>query len=414
MSVDHAARATSRNLAAMAFGLAIAALGAFHQFKLPVVLPVLLERYAYDRVVAGGFMSIFALAGLLLSVRVGRAIERRGAAGLTLQALAALMLGSALTLAAPEHQLVVLAGRALEGLAFTILAIVGPVLATANAPPRQLLLVIGVMATWIPLGQLIATSIATISLATVGWQALWWVGLAATGLFGWWALQLSRTGALRTAATYREAEPRPRLAAPALPSARPILALATGLFVLWSAQYIAFMTWLPQYLVEALGLPLDRALRGYVLCVALVMSFNVLAGVAMRAGVGIGLILMAGLLTQLLPWWLLVATKGQSAGLVVLILYGAGAGLVPTCLLAVPSAVGRLGADTATAFGYVMTGRNLGVLTGPVLLAQIVESSGRWDAVGPVFGALMVAGVVLGTALAARLRHARSAPVTDR
>ncbi len=52
--------------AGIAFGLAVAAFAAFQQFKLPVVLPVLLERYGYDRVIAGGFMSVFAISGLLL------------------------------------------------------------------------------------------------------------------------------------------------------------------------------------------------------------------------------------------------------------------------------------------------------------------------------------------------------------
>lgn len=53
------------------FGVGIAAFAAYQQFKLPVVLPVLLERYGYDRVLAGGFMSVYALTGLVLSVWSG-------------------------------------------------------------------------------------------------------------------------------------------------------------------------------------------------------------------------------------------------------------------------------------------------------------------------------------------------------
>ena len=44
----------SANLKGVVFGLGIAAFAAYQQFKLPVVLPVLLERYGYERTLAGG------------------------------------------------------------------------------------------------------------------------------------------------------------------------------------------------------------------------------------------------------------------------------------------------------------------------------------------------------------------------
>ena len=54
-----------------------------------------------------------------------------------------------------------------------------------------------------------------------------------------------------------------------------------------------------------------------------------------------------------------------------------------------------------------MTGRNLGVLIGPILLAQVVKSSGAWTATWPLFGALTTLALALGATLARRL--ARSA-----
>lgn len=39
------------------FGVGIAAFAAYQQFKLPVVLPVLLEQYGYERALAGGFVA---------------------------------------------------------------------------------------------------------------------------------------------------------------------------------------------------------------------------------------------------------------------------------------------------------------------------------------------------------------------
>lgn len=51
------------NWTGVLFGLAIAVVAAFQQFKLPPALPLMIDRYGYDRVLAGGFMSVFALAG---------------------------------------------------------------------------------------------------------------------------------------------------------------------------------------------------------------------------------------------------------------------------------------------------------------------------------------------------------------
>ena len=65
--------------AGIAFGVMLASLIAYQQFKLPPVLPMLLERYGYDRTLAGSFMSVYAVAGLLLSVPIGRWLARHGA-----------------------------------------------------------------------------------------------------------------------------------------------------------------------------------------------------------------------------------------------------------------------------------------------------------------------------------------------
>jgi len=46
----------------VAFGILLACLVAFQQFKLPPVLPVLLADYHWDRTLAGGLMAIYALA----------------------------------------------------------------------------------------------------------------------------------------------------------------------------------------------------------------------------------------------------------------------------------------------------------------------------------------------------------------
>src|SRR3546814_2072190 len=93
------------------------------QFKVPAAMPLLLERLRYDHALAGGFMSVYALAGLLFSLQVGRSMQRRGSAVHLAFAFLLFAAGSFAMLLRPEDGYLVLAGRALEGVGFIVMAI---------------------------------------------------------------------------------------------------------------------------------------------------------------------------------------------------------------------------------------------------------------------------------------------------
>ncbi len=395
------------NFTGIAFGLSLAAFAAYQQFKMPVALPVLLDSYGYDRALAGGFMSIYAVAGLLFSIALGRRIDRQGPGNLLLGGLGLFIVGCLFTLLVPQNGWLVLLGRGLEGLAFAVLAIAGPVLANGNAAPRHLPLVVGLTATWIPVGQLSATALAQAALPSLGWQVLWWVAIAGSLVFGLWTLQLRASGRVALgapdpSALAASADPSPK-AAGFPPAARLSLMLAGAVFMLWSGQYFAYMTWLPQYLVEVHGLGVSGALLGYVIPVSLVIVFCVVTGTLLRLGVPLGRLLVAALGAQAAAWALVPLTGSPAIGLVALVLYGSSAGIVPTCLFAMPTAVLARREGVAPAFGIVMTGRNLGVLMGPVLLAQTFKLTGAWDLGVPLFGGLTGLCFLLGFWLSLRL-----------
>jgi MFS family permease len=393
------------------FGLCLAFLAAYQLFKLPPVLPVLLETFRYDRALAGGFMSVYAIAGLGLSVLLARILERQGAARPVLAALALMVAGNLLVLIWPGHGLLVLGARALEGVAFAVLAIAGPTLANTGASQRHLPLVIGLTATWIPVGQLSASLIASLivpaSVAFEAWRTLWIVAVAISVLMGFWTVLLHRNGRvelgsrLPTGATPAAIRP---LSRPLSRRARIDLLLGAMIFMLWSSQYFAYMTWLPQYLVEVHALPVAWALAGYMLPVAVLMLFNVITGGLLRAGVPLGPLMAAALVLQAAVWWLHPTLGGGWVGIGLLVAYGVGAGITPTCLFALPSAIAG-SARAATAFGVLMTGRNIGVLVGPVLLAQAFKLAGSWEVSAPIFGSLTGLAVAIGLLLASRLRR---------
>lgn len=373
------------NWTGVLFGLAIAIVAAFQQFKLPPVLPLMIERYGYDRVLAGGFMSVFALAGLVLSWNLGRWMQRHGALPFLLGAFGLTLAGTALTLARPEDGMVVLAARTLEGVGFAVLAIAGPTFATVNAGPRHLPIAAALTATWIPIGQVLAGAVAIPFLATGRWEPLWWVAIGVALAAIAWTLALHRRGGVDLGA-----RPAGVGTAPPTPDERRAILLVAIVFMLWSGQYIGTMTWLPQLLIDHYGLGQEAAVIAYTLPVVVVGGFNLVGGWALRAGAPPAIVILVGLAAQATVWIAMPWLGGGAVGAAGLVLYAMGAGITPTCLFALPGMILGPGRAGAHAFGVLMVGRNLGVIAGPIAYAQAFALFGDWDRV-----ALFVAGLSL-------------------
>lgn len=386
----------------VAFGVALGCLAAYQQFKLPPVLPTLLALYGYDRTVAGAFMSVYAVAGLLLSLWLGGRIQRRGAGPYLQGAFALMLAGDIAVLAWPQSAALVLAARGLEGIAFAVCAIAGPAYALSRAAPAHLGIVIGLAATWIPVGQLAAALLAPAALATGGWRLLWGLAVLLTSATAVWTWSRQRRRLLAPVGAGPAARGTP---AGGADRGAVALLLSAAVFMLWSGQYFGYMTWLPQYLVEAYGASEMSAIAGYSLPVAVLLVFNVATGLGLRAGIPLLPLLIAALASQAAVWWLIPLTQGPALGVVSLVAYGIGAGIAPTCLFGLPSAILGPGRAGAGAFGVIMTGRNLGVLLGPVLLAELSKRSEGWEAAMPVFAAGSTAALLLALPLARLVRR---------
>jgi nitrate/nitrite transporter NarK len=83
---------------------------------------------------------------------------------------------------------------------------------------------------------------------------------------------------------------------------------------------------------------------------------------------------------------------------VLLIVYGIGAGIVPTCLFQVPHRIVG-GAARAGAFGIVMAARNIGVFCGPLVLGLLVQSEADWPLGFWIFTAITFGAAALATLL---------------
>ena len=93
-----------------------------------------------------------------------------------------------------------------------------------------------------------------------------------------------------------------------------------------------------------------------------------------------------------------------------LVLYGVGIGFTPVCLFALPSTILGSKRSGPNAFAVLMTGRNMGVLIGPMLLPQVLLWTGQWEMSGVVFGtitALDAIGAVILTLILVKLGRSR-------
>ena len=385
------------------FGFGLAAMAAFQQFKLPPVLPNLLDLYQYEPLFAGGLMSVYALIGLFFSMGLGSAMARWGPPRFLLLAFAAVMWGNLLALAAPEQFLVMFISRAFEGLGFAVFAIIGPVYASRNAAAQHLPVAIALSAIWIPVGQLTANALTPIATAVNDWRVLWFAGFALAVGFALWTIwiryhkQVDLSAGLHTAAAaavtaHSRAENR-------------FLIVTAIIFTLWSGQYFAYMTWLPLFLIDVHGFDQTASIIGYSVPVCLLIVFSLVTAALLKRGGSVAVLLMISLILQAFVWLSMSWATYPLFGLASLVIYGVGIGIAPVCLFALPSTI--LGAERSgpKAFAILMTGRNLGVLIGPILLPQIVTYFVDWDVNGWIFGSITTVAMALALSLVIGLKN---------
>lgn len=398
-----ATQTTDTNWTGVSYGIVLGFIAAYFQFKVPPVLPVMFDLYGYETFVAGGFMSSFAVAGMLISVRIGQGIRRNGAKRYLFVAFVLMLAGTSIGLIWPETGSIMLISRTIEGFGAAVLAVCMPAFANMSAGPKHLPIIIAAQATWIPIGQLVANIIAQPSVAEGFWQPVWWFGALAIVLIAIWTSFILERGNVPGIAhiPHRKsntAKPKAPVTAqsPITKSENQALWLAAVLFFLWQAQFMAYFTWLTVYLVDVRGASANGAVLTSQIPVVVLLIFALLGGMVLKTGLGVIKLLTMALGLQTLGWLMIPFAEHASIGLASLIVWGIAAGLTPTSLWALPSTLlggHRAGTD---AFAVVLTGRYLGILVGPLIAAAAFEISGSWDAVPYTFAVVAMA-TIFGT-----------------
>ncbi len=150
-----------------------------NQFKVPPVMPVLMERFSLDLTSAGMLMSIFAITGLIVALPAGLFLQRFGLKVSGLVAVSCLLVGSIIGAISTTYDLLFVS-RLVEGIGMGLIAVVGPAAISAWFPVERRGLPMGVWATWVSLGSLLIYNIAPPVEETAGWQSVWWFAAGLT------------------------------------------------------------------------------------------------------------------------------------------------------------------------------------------------------------------------------------------
>jgi len=381
----------STNWPGVSYGIVLGFVAAYFQFKIPPVLPILLNDHNYDKFIAGGFMSTFAVAGMIISISIGKQITKHGAIKYLGGAFILLIMGSFLGLVAPESGTIMLLSRTVEGFGAAVLAVCMPAFANMNAGPRHLPIIIALQATWIPVGQLIANLIAQPAVATGEWQPVWWAGIFATMAIGLWTVFLIRSNRVNFGSQIEESKNSENIKIqPIKKEEKQKLYLASVLFFLWQAQFMAYFTWLPVYLVDVRNFTADNAVMINQIPVIILLLFALITGLILKSGVGVFPLLVSSLALQAASWLLIPISDNLLIGTLSLVAWGIAAGITPTCLWSLPSVLlGGHRADTQ-AFALVLTGRYLGILAGPLIAVAVYKVTDNWVSAAFTFGGITI------------------------
>ncbi len=364
-----------------------------NQFKVPPLLPVLMEAFRLDLSQAGLLMSIFAVTGLILALPAGLILQRLGPKAAGLIAVGCVVIGSAWGALANSAGLL-LASRVLEGVGMGLIAVVGPAVIALWFPREKQGTAMGLWSAWVPVGSVVVFNLAPALGTSAGWQAVWWAGvgfaLVAFALYG----LLMRLPPALIGNPGREPGALADDKAPKLGVAlanRNIWLLAL-VFACFTMVVIGFATFFPTFLAEARHYSLTEA--GFITSVSTfggLVSAPLSGWLSDRIGsrrfvFAIPFLVIAGMMV--LPFhlsgWSLYAFMA---------LLGLMSAAIPTATVTAVPEVMRDPRLVGMGLAVVSLGMNLGTLIGPLFVGTLVETMG-WAIAGYWLAPICILGFV--------------------
>ncbi len=382
---------------------------ALHIGKLPPALPVLEKTLGITLVQAGFLLSLVQLAGMLLGLLTGLAVQRVGLKRSMVAGLLVLGVASGVgALAESASWLLIM--RAVEGVGFLWAVLPGPGMLRQLVPVARINRMLGIWGTYMPLGTalalLLGPGVMHLASPDLGWR-LWWCVLAAVALAFSLAVFLRMpTDPARHAggvqADIKSIGSRKLLMLTLRCGPVWFLALTFGMY---SGQWLAVVGFLPSIYAKA---GIASATAGWLtaLAAAVNMVGNVAAGRLLERGVPAVTLLVSGFLamgtgsmlafsTSIGPWWQFVAVLGFS-------MVG---GLIPATLFSLAVRLAPAPEAVSATVGWMQQWSSAGQFLVPPLVAWVVIYTGGWQWTGWVSVIFCGFGLVLAVCIRRALAH---------
>ncbi|MBC7649780.1 MAG: MFS transporter, partial [Vitreoscilla sp.] len=351
------------------------------------------------------------LAGMLLGLLTGLAVQRVGLKRSMILGLLVVALGSALG-ALADSAAWLLATRAMEGLGFLWVVLPAPALLRQSVDAQRVNRVMGFWGAYMPLGTslglLLGPYVMHLALPDIGWR-LWWGVLsgwcAVLSLLVLWLLPADAPPAAINKANQKILGLTLRF--------WPTWLLALS-FAVYSGQWLAVVGFLPTIYALA-GVASAQAGWLTALAAAANMVGNVLAGRLLERGMRpltllrTGFVAMAaGSVLAFLPQ---LDARLQYAAVLV---FSAVGGLIPATLFSLSVRLAPSPAAVSSTVGWMQQWSALGQFTAPPLVAWVAVLAGGWQLTGLVSVACCAAGLLLASAIHRALGQASGQAVPAR
>jgi len=361
----------------------------FNQFKIPPIMPYLMQTFQIDLTQAGLLMSIIAAIGLILAIPSGIVVQRLGSRATIMIALG-LMAGGAMAGALSRNYAFLLGSRILEGIGMGLIGVAAPATIAMWFPPEKQGIPMGIWATWVPVGLVVIYNLSPAMASSLGWQSLWWIGT------GFAVVMMVISGLLITHPPAQGHANLRNQAAPNLGQAlanRNIWLLALE-FACMNLAMVSLGTFYPTFLSEVRGYPLGQA--AFVSSIAtLLVLFSAPAAGWLSDRIGSRRLVFSLPFLGIAALFIFPFRVTGWQIITVMIVQGLLVGAIPTATFAAASEVMRKPEWAGLGLAVVLIGQNIGQLLGPILFGEIVERSG-WVMAGYLLIPFCLVGFVSG------------------
>ena len=368
------------------FGTAVAS----SQYKVPVIMTQITQQFGMTDSSASWLMSIFTFVGIILAIPTGALAKKFGPKILLIAASAILLVGSIIGIAATDGTMLIVS-RGVEGVAFILVTICGPLAVQKYVAPEKIGSATGIWALWVCLGSVVGGVVTPTVSAALGFVGVWMVYAVFAAIFAVLVAVVVKfnDGAPDSPVQASSEQVEPKVSYAELFKPNTLLYFAG--FLLFNMVLLAMLSFSPTWM-QIQGI--DPTLSGFLSTLPMllaVISSPLFGSLSDKLGRCKPLYIIALLSMGPCAFLLLTGTGMQLwIGAVIMGLVGMGVPVI--CLTAYPKVLGKPEL-MSIGMGFLMLIQSLGQFLGTFVSPMLLGSSGdQWMTLGIVMCVLGLVG----------------------